>query len=82
MKRILYLLTLVFIFSGCNNKNNFSVDGVIKNTKQKYIYLNRLDVNTTVFIDSVKIGRSGSIKLKTKASGPEFYQLGFQLQIL
>ena len=77
MKRILYLLSLAFILSGCNNKNNFSVNGVIKNTKEKYIYLNRLDVNTTVFIDSVKISRSGSFKLKTKATGPEFYQLGF-----
>lgn len=77
MKRILFLLSLVLLFSGCNNKNNFSVNGLIKNTKEKYIYLNRLDVNTTVFIDSVKISRSGSFKLKTKASGPEFYQLGF-----
>jgi thiol-disulfide isomerase/thioredoxin len=67
----------VLLFSGCSNKNNFSVNGLIKNTKEKYIYLNRLDVNTTVFIDSVKISRSGSFKLKTKASGPEFYQLGF-----
>lgn len=77
MKRILFLLSLVLLFSGCSNKNNFSVNGLIKNTKEKYIYLNRLDVNTTVFIDSVKISRSGSFKLKTKASGPEFYQLGF-----
>jgi thiol-disulfide isomerase/thioredoxin len=77
MKRILFLLSLVFIVSGCNNKDKFSVNGVIKDTKEKYIYLNRLDVNTTVFIDSVKISRSGSFSIKAKASGPEFYQLGF-----
>jgi thiol-disulfide isomerase/thioredoxin len=77
MKRIFILLSLVFIVSGCNNKDKFSVNGVIKDTKEKYIYLNRLDVNTTVFIDSVKISKSGSFSIKAKASGPEFYQLGF-----
>jgi thiol-disulfide isomerase/thioredoxin len=77
MKRIVILLSLVFIVSGCNDKDKFSVNGVIKDTKEKYIYLNRLDVNTTVFIDSVKISKSGSFRIKAKASGPEFYQLGF-----
>ena len=29
MKRILFLLALVFIFSGCNDKGKFTVNGVI-----------------------------------------------------
>jgi uncharacterized lipoprotein NlpE involved in copper resistance len=77
MKRIIFLLTLVLIFSGCNNKAKFVVNGVIKDSKRKYIYLNRLDVDTPVLIDSAKISRKGSFRLKVKATGADFYQLGF-----
>jgi PBP1b-binding outer membrane lipoprotein LpoB len=38
MKRILFLLILVLIFSGCKNKNKFAVDGIVKDSKEK-IYL-------------------------------------------
>jgi thiol-disulfide isomerase/thioredoxin len=77
MKRILFLLPLVLFLSGCNDKSKFSIDGNIKNHKEKYIYLDRLDVNTPVLIDSVKISASGSFKIKVKATQSEFYQLGF-----
>ena len=77
MKRIIFLLTLVIIFTGCNHKNQFSVNGVIKDSKTKYIYLNKLDVDTPILIDSAKISRKGSFRFKVKATGPDFYQLGF-----
>ena len=77
MKRTLFLLTLVLFFSGCNDKNKFAVNGVIKNSKEKYIYLNRLDVDTPVLIDSAKISRKGTFRLKVKSIGADFFQLGF-----
>jgi thiol-disulfide isomerase/thioredoxin len=77
MKRNIFLLALVLIFSGCNNKTKFSINGVIKDSKEKYIYLNRLDVDTPVLLDSAKIKRKGSFGFRVKATGPEFYQLGF-----
>lgn len=77
MKRTLFLLTLVIIISGCKDKGKFAVNGVIKDSKEKYIYLNRLDVDTPVLIDSAKISRKGSFRIRVKATGPEFYQLGF-----
>ena len=77
MKRILFLLALVLIFGGCKDKSNFSVNGVVKDSKEKYIYLSRLDVDTPVLIDSAKINRKGSFRLKVKTKGPEFYQIGF-----
>jgi thiol-disulfide isomerase/thioredoxin len=77
MKRILFLLTLVIIFTGCNYKNQFAVNGVIKDSKEKYVYLNKLDVDTRVLVDSAKISRKGSFRFKLKATGPDFYQLGF-----
>ena len=77
MKRIIYLLALVLIFSGCNDKSKFTINGIIKNSKEKYIYLNKLDVDTPVLIDSAKISRTGSFRLKMKVTEADFYQIGF-----
>jgi Thioredoxin-like len=77
MKRILFLLALIFIFPGCKNKGTFSVDGVIKGGTKRNIYINRVDVDTPVLIDSSKISRKGVFRFKVKASEADFYQLGF-----
>jgi peroxiredoxin len=77
MKRILIFLSLVIIFSGCSDKGRFSISGIIKDTGKKYIYISRLDVNTPVFIDSVKISSKGKFNIKLKSTEADFYQLGF-----
>lgn len=77
MKRIILLLSLVIIFSGCKDKNSFQVNGITKGRKEKYIYIDRLDVNTPVFLDSARISRKGGFSFRIKASEPDFYQLGF-----
>jgi Thioredoxin-like/Domain of unknown function (DUF4369) len=77
MRRITFVLALAIVFSGCTNKNKFSINGVIKNPKEKQIYLNRLDVDTPVLLDSAKISKNGAFRFKIKATDPEFYQLGF-----
>ena len=77
MKRILFLLALVLIFSGCKDKGKFTVTGVVKDSKEKYIYLSRLDVDTPVLMDSSKINRKGSFRFKVKTKGADFYQIGF-----
>jgi thiol-disulfide isomerase/thioredoxin len=77
MKRISFLLALVLTFSACNDKSKFSVSGVLKDSKEKHIYINRLDVDTPVLIDSAKISKNGSFHFRVKASGAEFYQLGY-----
>jgi len=77
MKRLLFILSLVIVFSGCTDKDRFSITGVIKDTKEKYIYLNRVDVDTPILIDSAKISKKGSFRFSVKASGSDFYQLGY-----
>jgi thiol-disulfide isomerase/thioredoxin len=77
MKRILYLLALVLIFSGCKDKGKFTITGIIKDSKEKYIFLNRIEVDTPILIDSAKISKKGSFRIKVKTTGAEFYQLGF-----
>ena len=77
MKRLLFFLALVLIFSGCKDKSKFTVNGVAKNSKEKYIRLSRLDVDTPVLVDSAKINRKGSFRFKVKTKGADFYQIGF-----
>ena len=77
MKRLLFLLALVLIFSGCKDKSKFTVNGVAKDSKEKYIRLSRLDVDTPVLVDSAKINRKGSFHFKVKTKGADFYQIGF-----
>jgi thiol-disulfide isomerase/thioredoxin len=77
MKRILFFLALIIILSGCKNRGTFSVNGVINGETKKYIYFNRVDVDTPVLIDSAKISKKGGFRLKVKASEADFYQLGF-----
>ena len=77
MKHIQFLLALVLIVSGCKEKGTFSVNGVINGEKNKSIYLNRVDIDTPVLIDSSKINRKGNFRFKVKATGAEFYQLGY-----
>ena len=77
MKRIFFLLLLVLLAVACKDKNSFTVNGVIKGKTEKYIYINRVDVNTPVLIDSAKISKKGTFRFSVKASDPDFYQLGF-----
>ena len=50
---------------------------LLKGKTEKYIYINRVDVNTPVLIDSAKISKKGAFRFRVKASDPDFYQLGF-----
>jgi thiol-disulfide isomerase/thioredoxin len=63
--------------AACKDKNSFTVNGLIKGKTEKYIYINKVDVNTPVLIDSTKINKKGAFRFRIKASDPDFYQLGF-----
>jgi len=77
MKRAFFLLALVLTISSCKDKSTFTVKGVIKNNKEKYIFLNRLEVNNSFIIDSAKISKDGSFRFKAKATTADFYEVGF-----
>lgn len=77
MKRIFFLLLPALLAVGCNDKNSFTINGVINGKTGKYIYINRVDVDTPVLMDSAKISKKGTFRFRLKASDPDFYQLGF-----
>jgi hypothetical protein len=76
MKRILFLSAIIIIiYSGCKDKSSFKVRGVINGSESKQIYFSRLDLNTPVLIDSVKIRSKGRFSIRIKATEPDFYQV-------
>ncbi len=77
MKRILFILALVVVFSGCKDKSKFSVKGLIKGETKEHIYLSRLDVNTPIFVDSARINKKGEFNFRVKTAETDFYQIGF-----
>lgn len=77
MKRILIILIALIIIAGCTDKKSFTITGKINNSTKSQIYLNRVNINTPVFIDSSRIKKDGQFRFKVKAGGPDFYQLGF-----
>lgn len=75
--RFIIFLIFLLVLSACKNNNFLRINGTFKNTDKKYVFINRVDVDTRVFIDSVKIKSNGSFKYKMKISETEFYQIGF-----
>lgn len=77
MKRFLILLIPVILFSGCNKNRVFTVHGTVKDKKQDYIYLSRVDLSTTVLTDSSKISSKGKFSFRVASTEPDFYQVGY-----
>ena len=75
MKQGLFLLLIVLLTSACTNKDKFIITGNIEGAMDKMLYLQRMDLNQTVTIDSVKI-RNGEFKFKKdRLSEPTFFVL-------
>ena len=73
MQRIFILIMLLAGFA-CS-RNNTEILGLVEGGFDKTITLERLDVNRTTLIDSVKIKKDGSFSFKTQIEEPELYIL-------
>ena len=76
MKRFLTVSISLILLAGCSNKNSIKIDGNFKNKSDNKIYLNRIDVDTYVKIDSVRIKNNGNFRFRVKTNEPDFYQIG------
>ncbi|NMC38724.1 MAG: AhpC/TSA family protein [Bacteroidales bacterium] len=77
IKQTLILLSVILALTGCNRKDMFTINGTIKEKSKKVIYLNKLNINTLVLIDSSKISRSGRFHFRVRSKDPDFYQIGY-----
>src|SRR5829696_6819840 len=78
MKKLIYGIIVVCFFA-CNNKNNtkiFEVEGTVKNTAAKSIYLEENVPNSgPVIMDSSQVKSDGSFELKAPSKEESLYQL-------
>lgn len=80
MKRLLFLVLIVLIYSGCKEKNKITINGVIKGENTGNVYFHRLDLETPVLIDSSEISKKGTFRIKLKAGEPDFYQVSLSAE--
>jgi peroxiredoxin len=71
---IIILLTTFFI-SCSTNKNNFKVNGTIKNLKNEKVYLSKLTTTKKILVDSCLTDINGNFILSGKITEPSFFIL-------
>lgn len=76
--RILAFITLLCLLISCNKKEKtFTVSGLIVGTHDETLYLERMGLEKTEIVDSVKLGKAGKFSF-TATNGkenPDFYRL-------
>ena len=76
MKHLALLLLIAVSAAACKNNSSFTITGTLKDKTVKTIYLNRVDIDTPVLIDSAKIKSNGSFRFRIHTEEPDFFQLG------
>ena len=74
-KYIFFLLGLILFAAACKDRTQYSVKGRISNADGKYIYLDELNVTSTVNVDSVKLNKKGEFEFRGKVTYPTFFLL-------
>jgi len=74
MKQLSYILILFFILS-CSRKSNTTISGIIDNGAGEMLYLEQLNVSHTRPVDSIKVKKDNSFKMKIEVTEPELFVL-------
>lgn len=74
-KNILSALLLLFTLSACTNKNNVKITGEIKEAGKQKVYLEQLNVDNAIVIDSTESDKNGKFSFKTAATLPTFFNV-------
>ena len=73
----IFILFLLLAGLGCS-RNKTEIMGLVEGGSEKTISLERLDVNRTILVDSVKTKKDGSFSFKTRLEEPELYILKYE----
>lgn len=72
------LLPLLFLAACTGSENKFTVSGTISNMPEQWVYLEEMNINDLVILDSVKSDKKGSFDLNGKAPETGLYRLRFE----
>lgn len=73
-KILLSVLAIVTLFS-CSRKDQMKISGDIQNASKQKVYLEQLNVDQSVVVDSTKTNRKGQFSFKREVTTPTFYNV-------
>lgn len=59
MKHFFFWGVALFVLASCNNKNTVKINGEIKGADKQSVYLDRIDVDNILTVDSAKLNSNG-----------------------
>ncbi len=77
MKHFFFWGLALFVLASCNNKNTVRIKGEIKDADKQTVYLDRIDVDNILTVDSAKLRSNGRFSFKATVTEPTFYTLRF-----
>jgi len=80
MKKYIILLIPILIINGCQDRKSFTVHGSLMAGNKKSVYINRVNIDEIIPVDSAKTNSKGMFRFRIKAEEPDFYQLGLSSQ--
>lgn len=73
-KILLSVLAIVTLFS-CSRKDQMKISGDIQNASKQKVYLEQLNVDQSVVVDSTETNRKGQFSFKREVTTPTFYNI-------
>ena len=73
-KILLSVLAIVTLFS-CSRKEQMKISGDIQNASKQKVYLEQLNVDQSVVVDSTETNRKGQFSFKREVTTPTFYNV-------
>lgn len=67
----------LLLISGCKTDDIINIEGSYPEGSGRHLYITRIDVDIPVFIDSVRINKSGIFKSRFSYTQPAYYNVGF-----
>jgi len=76
-KRFLFITLIALLTVACGKNTNISIKGSIRNTEEGKVYLEQINVDNVVLIDSTIMDKSGGFVFKLNSVDGLFYNLKF-----
>ncbi len=77
INRPVIFILLVLLAVSCDKSDSIIIKGNYPGEGQSYLYINKVNLNNPVPVDSARISRKGTFRISIKAEEPAFYTLGF-----
>jgi thioredoxin-related protein len=71
------ILLILLITAACKNENKIIIRGEVENPSHDYLQVLMVNLNNTIFVDSVKINSSGNFRIELEDDEPAFYSIGY-----